>query len=127
MIVRTHVADAIKADNPAFVVDPFPKVYPDNLATGRTYVQVYRETLTRAPEALGHALKVVVFVAKQGSAQAEDDLEGALDAVLLTIERMDGVQWSEASRVVLADAWNAYEVSVTVSSNNAYRSAILTS
>ena len=126
--IRQQIADQIKADNAAFVVDTYPRSYPENLRAGGTYVQVYREAIRHTSEdALTVDLKAVVLVAKQDGPKAEDDLEGALDQVLLSVERFPGASWSEATRVVLGDKWNAYEVSVTVGINNAYRTLALNS
>ena len=123
MIARDYIADKIKADNSAFIVDRYPREYPDNLSAGKTYVQVFREGVSRANDGLKHSLKVGVFVAKQEGNQAENDLEGALDQILLSLESLDGVSWEEAARVVYGGKWNAYEVSVALNTNNAYRTA----
>lgn len=125
MTVRQIIADQIKTDNPNFIVDQYPHSYPDNLGRGRTYVQVTRTSLERTAKDLVHHMEIVVMVAKQEGDKAEDDLEGSLDDVLLSLERL-GLPWSDATRITLHDKWNAYAVSVDVPSDNIYKTAVLT-
>ena len=123
--VREQVADAIKADNAAFIVKAAPVSLPENLAAGKTYISVYRDSLDYSPGSLTHNLKIVLIVAKQGTEAAETDLDGALDAVLLSIEAMPGVNWSTATRSTFAEKWQGYEIAASAASPNVYKSQLL--
>ena len=126
MIARDYIADKLKADHPDFVVDRYPRSGPENLARGRTYVQVYRTNVSRSAEGLTHDLEIVVIVAKQVSNQAEIDLEGALDDVLVSLEDLDGVTWSAANRDIFLEQYGCYTITASLVTNNAYRTAVLT-
>lgn len=125
MTVRDDIEAQIKADNPNFIVKKFPDLYPENLGQGRTYVQIYRTDLEKGSPKLTHAMKVTVIVALQDGNAAEDALEGALDQVLLSLQRMQTVNWTKASRAVVANKWNAYEIDVTAISADPYKAQVL--
>lgn len=127
--VREQIAEQIRADNPTFIVDAFPTSLPENMAAKglkKTYVQVFRESLepTNNGTSLLHSLKVTVFVAKQHTEIAENDLDEALDLVLLSLERLAGIVYTSAIRDVLQDKYNVYEISVSCTSQNVYKNIV---
>lgn len=123
--VRQIVADQIKADNPEFIVKGFPTTALDRIPAGKTSVQVYRDRLEPASNgtSLSHSLKIIVMVAKQGTEQAETDLEEALDLVLLSLERSRTVIYSSVDRDVVDDM-HLYVISAAASTTNHYKNLV---
>jgi predicted RNase H-like nuclease len=126
---RKDVADKIRTDNPMFKVHDFPLSPPENLATTTVWVNVYREgfSVNDSNSQITHALKATVVTAKKGTAAAEDELDAAVDAVMLSLEALPDVFWQSAQRVVIGDSWEGYEITLTALRAQVYKSQILTS
>ncbi|CAM3212662.1 hypothetical protein PSET11_03036 [Arthrobacter ulcerisalmonis] len=122
--IRSLIAQEIRDDNPLFLVHDYPVNAPENLARGKVWVNVYRETLTNAPQAaaLSESLRIVVITPMKDTAAAEEALELALDAVMRTLTRTRNVNWTTAERATFNDSYIGYEISITVSTENAYKS-----
>lgn len=123
--VAQLVADQVKADNPTFGVTGFPSSPPENIARGKTLVQVYRQSFepTINGTHLAHTLEIVVFVAAQGTEKAELDLEASLDKVMLSLERFAGLTYSNVVRSVVGNL-NAYVITATTNTTNHYKSLV---
>ncbi len=93
----------------------------DNVPTvsDRTVI-FYRSRVAQSPEApLGsfdHSITLYVATPKTVGEAALDDLDDALDDVLLALLKVTGVTWSDATYKVLGDpaVQPAFEISVTV-------------
>lgn len=127
--VREQVADQIKTDNALYNVYPFPKSAPDNLGKTKVQVSVYRsdlQTLSENPNALQHNLIIEVLVGQTVGDKAEDALDDALDNVLLSLQRIQGAQWSTAERTVFDEKYIGYKINASAYSDNVYQSIVLT-
>lgn len=128
MSARKDVAAKIKADNPTFIVHNFPVSAPENISAGKTVVHVYRESfaVNDSNSQITHFLKCIVITPKKGTAVAEDELDAAVDKVMLSLERLNDVYWQEATRDVINDQWEAYTISLQAIRPQTYKSQILT-
>lgn len=127
MSIRQEVADQLKADNPTFIVKTFPDRAPDNIPPGKVWVNVYRERFEVAANDghITHFLKVSVAIPQTNSEDAEDELDAALDAVLLSIQRMPDVYWQTATRDILGGKYESYEITLEAIRPHVYKSQIL--
>jgi hypothetical protein len=126
---RKDVAAKIKADNPTFIVHDFPVSAPENIPTGRVYVSVYRDgfSVDNSNSQITHNLKALVVIPKKGTAAAEDELDAAVDKVMLSLEALSDVFWQSAERTIVADTWEGYEISLQAIRAQVYKSQILSS
>lgn len=127
MSVRKQVADAIKADNPTFIVHDYPVNDPENIPAGKVWVSVVRDRFEIAGNfgSIKDYLTVVIATNTAMSAQAEDALDTAVDALMLTLEKFDDVYWTSAERKTLS-LWPAYEISLEAIRPQGYKTQILT-
>jgi hypothetical protein len=121
---RQIIADQIKADNPDFIVKAFPASAPDNLGKGKAQVSVYRESLKPNQNSLESSLAIEIMTNAGITIAAEDDLDSVLDQVILSIERIPGVLWTDAARTDFEDKYFGYKVTVTLSSPNVYKTIV---
>lgn len=121
--VRTLIADKIKADHATYSVHAFPVSPPDNLASNKVFVSVYRESMTNAPQiaAVTSHLKLQVITAKTGTEVAESELEAALDAVLISIASLNYVKWITAERAIFSEKFIGYEITLEANTENIYK------
>ena len=128
MSVRQEVADKLSADNPTFMVKAHPVSAPDGIPAGKVWVNVYRESFVVADSDgyITHNLKVSVAISKANSDAAENELDAALDAVLHSLQPMPDVYWQEATRIILAEKYDAYEITLQAVRPHVYKSALLT-
>lgn len=128
MSARKDVANAIKADNAGFIVHEFPKSAPENIPTGKVWINVYRESfaVNDSNSQITHFLKVLVVIPNSDSIIAEDQLDTAIDKVMISLEKLTDVYWQEAQRTIVADKWQGYEISLQAIRPQIYKSQILT-
>ena len=124
--VRGQVAAQITADNPAYIVKAFPAEGSVEVPAKKVQVNVYREALTPDQNRLTHSLTVDVITGSGYSEVLEDQLEAALDQVLLSLERIPGIVWSTADRSVFGEKLNGYKIAVSCTSANFYKSIVRT-
>lgn len=123
---RQTLAEQIAQDNPAWTVLPYPAV-PGQVARGKAVCSVWRGDVnpTVPRSGLTHSVTVNVYGSSTGKA-AEDDLDDYLDAVMLSIERVPGFKFESATRQTFANETLAgWQVSLTATSENVYRTEIL--
>lgn len=127
MAVRKEVAAQIKAENPTFLVYDYPVSDPENIPAGKTWVSVIRDRFEVADNngQITHYLTVVIATSTTMTAQAEDEIDTAVDALMLTLERFDDVYWKSADRKYLGK-FPAYEISLEAIRAQVYKSQILT-
>ncbi len=127
MSVRKEVADQIKADNPTFIVHDYPVNDPEGIPAGKTWVSVIRDRFEVADNNsyITHHLTVVIATDTAMTAQAEDALDAAVDALMLTLERFDDVYWKVADRKYVK-TFPAYEISLEAIRPQVYKTQILT-
>jgi hypothetical protein len=126
---REQLAAHLAQDWPEFAVYPYV-MHPENVSHGHPVVSVYRESLGREGKALAHHLRLDVFVSGQDGTEAEKEADDALDAVLLTIQRLAGaVTWGECRRVTFGDPgsgqYAGYTISATAYSRDVYQQTVL--
>lgn len=128
MSARKDVAAKIAADNPTFIVHNFPVSAPENIPTGKVFVSVYRDgfSVNDQNSQITHNLKALVVIPKKGTAIAEDELDAAVDKVMLALEALKDVFWQSAERTVVADTWEGYEISLQAIRPQVYKSQLLT-
>lgn len=128
MSVRQEVADKLTADNPTFIVKAHPVSAPSGIPAGKVWVNVYRESFVVADNNghITHNLKVTVAIPKQNSDVAENELDAAVDAVMLSLESMNDVYWQEATRDILGDTFESYTISLQAIRPQVYKSQLLT-
>lgn len=126
---RQEVAAKLKADNPTFIVHEYPVSAPPSIPTGKVFINVYRERFQVADNNgyITHYLKVSVAIPKQNSDVAENELDAAVDAVLLSIQAMPDVYWQDATRDILGGKFEFYEITLQAIRPHIYKSQILTS
>jgi hypothetical protein len=124
---RKDVAAQIKTDNPTFIVHDFPVAAPENIPTGKVFVSVYRDgfSVDNSNSQITHTLKCLVVIPKKGTAAAEDELDTAVDKVMLSLEALPDVYWQKADRTVVAETWEGYEISLEAIRPQVYKSQIL--
>jgi hypothetical protein len=129
MSARKDVAAKIRTDNPTFIVHDFPVSAPENIPTGKVFVSVYRDgfSVDNSNSQITHTLKCLVVIPKKGTAAAEDELDAAVDKVMLSLEAMRDVYWQTADRTVVAETWEGYEISLQAVRAQVYKSQILSS
>lgn len=127
MSVRQEVADKLLADNPKFIVKAHPVSAPENIPAGKVWINVYRESFKVADNNghITHFLSVSVAIPKANSVDAENELDAAVDAVMLSLESMKDVYWQEAKRTIL-DKFESYEISLEAVRPQIYKSQLLT-
>lgn len=123
---RQQIAAQIELDNPNITAHPFIMV-PDNVSLGAPVASVYRSTLVNGAQAnvLQHDVTIDLFVSLTDGAGAEAEAEDALDAVLLTLQRMPGLTWSDAKRVNFGTNFAGYSISASKFSKDHYLQTVL--
>lgn len=123
---RQQIAAQIELDNENITAHPYIMV-PENVSLGAPVCSVYRSTLDNASQAnvLRHDLTIDIFTSLTDGAGAEVEAEDALDAVLLTLQRMAGVTWSDAKRVNFGTNFAGYTISASKFSKDHYLQTVL--
>lgn len=125
---RTTIANAIKVDNATFIVRDYPASPPDNLSAGKVHVSVWRTELNEVKgtsNALEHVLMIEVVVSVTSGVAAENTADDALDDILVSLQRLEGVSWSTAKRTIFDDSYVGYQITASLLSSNVYRTYIL--
>jgi hypothetical protein len=125
---RKDVVAQIKADNPTFTVHDYPATAPLNLANGKVWVSVYREAFEVNGNAtsITHNLKALIITSKSSSTKAEDELDAAVDKLMLSLERLPDVYWQDAKRTIVAEKFDGYEITLTAVRQQIYKSQLVT-
>lgn len=119
--IRQVIADQVQRDTPEFATYTCPKGAPDGFSASRpAQVSVFRAAITNAPTQLSHGLTVELITGTSD----EDTLDDYLEAVLLSLQRVPGITWSEARRTTFDTKWAGYQISVTAVTPHIYREII---
>lgn len=124
---RTTVANAIRSENITYIVLDYPD-FPENIPTNKVHVSVFRtdvKTVEKTPNVLEHPLIIQVLVPVTTGAAAENAADDALDNILLSLQRIEGLSWSTAERSNFESAYIGYKITASVSSSNVYRTQVL--
>lgn len=124
---REYLAEQLAADQTGWDVRAWPDT-PARLSKGEVMVSIWRDSVDAAPTVLGleHKLTLHVYGAKAKASKAtEDEQDNIFDAVMLSIERLNGCKFTRATRRTFADdAFNGWEIEATFTSGNHYRTAV---
>lgn len=122
-----QLAAQIQADHEAWIVKDYP-AKPAQVVKGKPAISVFRASIVPAGNRtmLDHELKVNVFASGKTGEAAADELRGLLDGVMLSIERYVGGSFKRADLKVFDESFLGWDIDVTVTSENVYRSAIQT-
>lgn len=123
---RQTLAAALEADHPKWVVLPY-LIQPQNVTLGKPLVCVFREQVNPGANVthLTHKLSVIAYGARTAGDKAEDELDDLLDGVLLTVERLKGWNYTEASRDEFFEGtFTGWRIGVSMTSPNVYRTII---
>lgn len=85
MTLVTEIADQIRAELPGWKIVPAPVSPPDNLASGRIYLQAWRDGVKVDPSSVIQTLSDVTFRLMVGSTPSpatDQTLTDALDALM---------------------------------------------
>jgi len=121
-----QLAVQVQGDNAGWIVKDYP-TKPSQVTKGKTAVSVFRSSILPAANRTGldHELKVNVFVGPTEGPAAADALREALDGVMLSIERYAGGSFKRADLKVFEDKFLGWDIDVTVTSDNIYRSTVI--
>lgn len=122
---RVLVANRIKADNEEFDVRPYGYV-PANVKGTKHVVSVWRTDLTPAATSLNlvHDLTVNAYGSKTAGEDVEEELDGLLDLVMLSLQRLPGFTFRSASRTVWTGNISGWQITGQMESANVYSSAV---
>jgi len=126
---REQLAAKIMEDAPHITAYPWV-MEPENVTKGKPVASVYRANLNNGPQAnvLRHDLTIDLYVSLTDGPEAEAEAEDALDEVLLALQRMPGVTWTDAKRVSFgnpAPVFAGYSISVSRVSKDHYLTTVL--
>ena len=128
---RQTVADQLRADNPGFKVYAFP-YFPAQVGADPV-ISVWRTDVGTSPDSpnlLRHALQLQAMVGPTLEEKAEAAGDDLLDAVLLSLQRLDSVAGITAERTVFGDeergTFQGWLVKFHAESANVYKQTVLT-
>lgn len=121
MTVRSELAAALKPLLPprTKIIDTPRSI--DGLEANKPVVMLYRETLTKAPNAIGDYFSTfALWIISPGvdPVRAENALDNLLDQVVVALDQVSWLNWTGAERSVFGDNQApAYKVNLTVVTN----------
>lgn len=122
---RQSIAAQLRKDHEDWDVVDWPATPPGELRKPRAVV--WRTDLEPGDKTqqLKHGVTVQVYARASVDARAEDELDNLLDGLMLSIQRLDGVNFIKAERVILADSYAGWEVTLSGISTNVYLTHVL--
>lgn len=114
--LRRLVAQTIRDRVPGLRVFDYPTTPTTNVRPGREVVTVYRSTFTHQGNGgmIDHALTVTLYGAGTGTAEAEDQLDAALDQVCVAILATGKAKLGTAERVEYQGKFQGWSIPITV-------------
>jgi len=119
--IRSDLAAALKPLLPARIkiVDTPRSI--DGLESNKPVIMLYRETLAKAPNAIGTYLNTfVIWIISPGidPVRAENTLDDLLDEVVVALDQVKWLNWTTAERSVFGDNQApAYKINLTIISD----------
>lgn len=125
---RETIAAQLVTDQPSWDVYS----YPTAIAEVRTpaAVVVYRTDMSPIPGGLGHDVTLQLYGRGAGGSKTEADLDSRLDDVMLSLQRLAGVQVKKASRKTFADSsgrpdvFHGWELDLSWTSSDIYKAQV---
>lgn len=121
---RVDIAAQIRADWPD--LDVYGHGHEPTELRKQT-VSVFREQIAQTPTGgqLVHQITIRAYgLHAHATAQAETALDDLLDKVLVSLRRLDVLEFKTADRRVLADAFQGWEISCTWTSVDIYKQTV---
>jgi hypothetical protein len=92
--------------------------YDDSPVISELTVMFHRASARALPQAPSgtweSTMTIYVLTPKQDGEPALDALDDALDVVLMVLDGVDGLTWSEATYTVLADTYPTFQITAQV-------------
>lgn len=122
---RGMVAAQIRQDHSSWDVRAYPHV-PTNVTTKKPVVAVWRTDLTPASNStkLRHPVTVNLYGSKTAGEAVEEELDGLLDEVMLSLQRLDQFTWTDASRTTWTGNVSGWQITGYLEPLNTYSSIV---
>lgn len=121
MTIRSDLAAALKPLLPARIkIIDTPRSI-DGLESNKPVIMLYRETLAKAPNAIGtyfNTFALWIISPAIDPVRAENALDDLLDEVVVALDQITWLNWTTAERSVFGDNQApAYKVNLTIIGN----------
>ena len=117
---RGLVAAQIRQDQPTWDVRAYGYI-PGNVSPRRPVVAVWRTDM--APSAtsltLRHALTINLYGSKTAGEEVEEEMDGLLDELMLSLQRLQPFTWEAAARTVWGQL-SGWQITGYMEPNNPY-------
>jgi hypothetical protein len=122
---REMVAAQIRQDHSSWDVRAYPYV-PTNVTTKKPVVAVWRTDLSPGSNStkLRHPVTVNLYGSKTAGDAVEEELDGLLDEVMLSLQRLDHFTWETAARTTWKDTISGWQITGYMEPNNTYASIV---
>lgn len=122
--VRVQVAQQLRQDLPKWDVRSYP-YFPPNVSTRKPVVAVWRPDILPGDNStqLRHPVTVNLYGSKTEGEAVENELDGLLDLVLLSLQRMDRLEWESAARTTWGQL-TGWQITGHMKTNNIYASTV---
>ncbi|MDQ5821191.1 MAG: hypothetical protein M3540_07115 [Actinomycetota bacterium] len=96
------------------------------MTTTKPVVSVWRTDLTPASNSLKlrHPVTVNLYGSKTAGEAVEEELDGLLDEVMLSLQRLDQFTWTDASRTTWTGNVSGWQITGHMEPNNTYASTV---
>lgn len=123
--IRVQVAQQLRQDLPKWDTRPYPYI-PSQVSARKPVVAVWRTDLTPGSSSLNlrHNVTVNLYGSKTAGEAVELELDGLLDDLLLSLQRMTNLTWTEASRTTWAGNVAGWQVTGYMEPLNTYASTV---
>ena len=110
---RAYLAGVLKDTLPDWQIVSDPRALDSIRKPGAIVLGTSKITRAAGSAILGAELVLWVLTAADRPALIEDDLDDLLKTVCDVLEPLDAFNWTEAERMVLADVYDGYKVTLT--------------
>jgi hypothetical protein len=123
--IRVQVAQQLRKDLAAWDIRPYPYI-PPNVTTKKPVVAVWRPDLNPGATSLvlRHNVTVNLYGSKTAGEAVEMELDGLLDQVLLSLQRMTNLTWEAASRTTWTGNVSGWQITGYMEPLNNYASTV---
>lgn len=121
---RGMVAAQLRQDHPKWDVRSYGYL-PGNVTPKAPVAAVWRTDLAPASNSLvlRHSLTVNLYGSKTAGESVEEELDGLLDELMLSLQRLDEFTWETASRTVWGQL-SGWQITGYMEPNNTYASTV---
>lgn len=122
---RQILAAQFTADHPTYKVYDYP-YFPKQVSS--PVIAVWRTNMDPHPSGQGllrHPLTIEAYIGPTVGEKAEATLDDLLDAVMLSLQRLDAVTVTGATRDIFGDVFQGWTIKCYADSPNVYKQLIL--